>query len=206
MYTILNIISSKSAISTAPSFFLQCLMLRLNLLQLFGAPCFPGAGMSGVFHFSSGHIQPLSSTCQIGPQPQNHKEELATYLRSNWKTMAVFIFLSLSLSLSLHHHPAGPARLKVRIYRATNTRNKMVCFHHGTILSRTSLCRVLFGDCTRQFDGQTVLKITEPLTGNPTFEAWVMGSQTVRLCATCRVGLDQSVYPTIGISISLSTK
>ena len=33
--------------------------------------------------------------------------------------------LSLSLPLSLHHHPAGPARLKVRIYRATNARNKM---------------------------------------------------------------------------------
>ena len=31
-----------------------------------------------------------------------------------------------------------------------------------------------------------------------------MGSQTVQLCATCRVGLTQSVYPTIYISLSPS--
>ena len=32
----------------------------------------------------------------------------------------------------------------------------------------------------------------------------LMGSQTVQLCATCRVGLTQSVYPTIYISLSPS--
>lgn len=49
-------------ISIAPSFFLQCLMLRLNLLQLFGAPGFPGPGMSGVFDLldtSSPYLPPV---------------------------------------------------------------------------------------------------------------------------------------------------